>query len=345
MNQLSLFTALVLLAAGMLLSPAEGQAQSFGVPGSFTRIGISPRGMSMGNAMSASTTGETPAIYNPALSALDSGYRHLDLSTAALKYDRNLHSLSLRLPMPPTAGLSLHLINAKVGKIDGRNSSGYHTGMLSTNEFKLAGQFGIRLTDHLYAGIGISWFLANYHTEVPNATSVGLDFGILVTAHERLRLAVTVRDLLAGYDLDTSGLYSTESRQGGIARFPLRYITGFSLAIAEELSLNGEVELRSSSLSKMSGGTALNADTREAFSGKVWRSYFRMGTEYHLHERFTIRGGLQINEPGFANSIQPAGGFSVHLPYDKYAPSVDYAFVREPSGISSMHVFALRFRL
>src|SRR5690625_5880126 len=99
MNQLSLFTALVLLAAGMLLSPAEGQAQSFGVPGSFTRIGISPRGMSMGNAMSASTTGETPAIYNPALSGLDIGYRLLDLSTAASNYDRYLQSLYLHLSM------------------------------------------------------------------------------------------------------------------------------------------------------------------------------------------------------------------------------------------------------
>src|SRR5690625_4265001 len=145
--------------------------------------------------------------------------------------------------MPPTAGLSLHLMNAKVGEIDGRNSSGYHTGMLSTNEFKLAGQFGIRLTDHLYAGIGISWFLANYHTEVPNATSVGLDFGILVTAHERLRLALTVRDLLAGYDLDTSGLYGTDSRQGGSARFPGRYITGFSLSLSIEFSFNAEVVL------------------------------------------------------------------------------------------------------
>src|SRR5690625_4677891 len=170
MNQLSLFTALVLLAAGMLLSPAEGQAQSFGVPGSFTRIGISPRGMSMGNAMSASTTGETPAIYNPALSALDSGYRHLDLSTAALKYDRNLHSLSLRLPMPPTAGLSLHLINAKAGKIDGRNSSAYHTGILSTNDFKLAAQIGIRLTDHPHAAIAASCHARTYHTELPTPT-------------------------------------------------------------------------------------------------------------------------------------------------------------------------------
>lgn len=345
MNRLFLFITLLILTAGVVLAPANGNAQSFGSPGSFTRIGISPRGMSMGNAMSASVTGETPAIYNPALSALDSGYRHLDLSTAAMKFDRNLHSVSLRLPMPPTAGLSLQLMNAKVGNIDGRNSSGYHTSMLSTNEFKLSGQFGIRLTEHLFAGVGISWFLANYHAEVPNATSVGLDFGILITAHERVRLAMTVRDILAAYDFDTSGLYGTDSRPGDFSRFPVRYITGISFAIAEELSLNGEFELRSSSLHKMSSRNTLNADVNETSSRKVLRTYFRLGTEYHLHERFTIRGGVKINEPGFANSIQPAGGFSVHLPYDKYSPSVDYAFIREPSGLSAMHVFALRFRL
>src|SRR5690625_7443103 len=91
-----------------------------------------------------------------------------------------------------------------------------------------------------------------YHTEVPNATSVGLGFGILVTAHERLRLAVTVRELLAGYDLDTSGLYSTESRHGGIARFPVRYITGISHAIEEQLSIDVAVDPASRTLSKMS---------------------------------------------------------------------------------------------
>lgn len=339
------FTIIVCVSVLIGFVPEPAVSQSFGTAGSFTKIGFSPRGISMGNAMSASAAGPTPAFYNPALSAIQSDYRHVDISTSAMKFDRSLHTASVHLQLPPSAGLSFHLMNAKVSNIDGRNSSGYHTGMLSANEFMFSGQFGIRISELFHAGIGFSYFLANYHPEVPNTTSIGIDFGVLIKAQSRLHIAVAVKDLLAGYDFDTSDLYGTENRTDNKSHFPVRYITGLSFLFSENLIINGEFEIRNSSLKMKDTSDRENSGNASAEPSDKISSFFRTGAEYHLHERFSLRAGLQANEFSHSISIQPAGGFSLHLPYDKFSPSIDYAFLREPSGISSMHVFALRFRL
>ena len=40
-----------------------------------------------------------------------------------------------------------------------------------------------------------------------------------------------------------------------------------------------------------------------------------------------------------------SAGFSINLPFDRFSPSIDYAFVREPYGVANMHVFAIRMNL
>lgn len=336
---------LIILFASAGFVPEYVFSQSFGTAGSFTRIGFSPRGISMGNAMTASVTGQTPGFYNPALSAIKSDYRHADLSTSAMKFDRKLHTASVRFQLPPSAGLSFHLMNAKVDNIDGRNSSGYHTGMLSVNEFMFSGQFGIWFSERFHAGIGISYFLANYHSEIPNATSVGIDLGVLIHLSNSLRIALTAKDLLAAYDFDTSELYGSEARTNSNFQFPDRYIAGISYSPGEDLTINGEFEIRNNSLNIRESETTDPSAPDRLTSHNGISTFFRSGAEYHLHERITLRTGIQANEAGHSISIQPAAGFSLHLPYDKFAPSIDYAFLREPSGLSAMHVFALRFRL
>jgi len=72
----------------------------------------------------------------------------------------------------------------------------------------------------------------------------------------------------------------------------------------------------------------------------------RLGARYRIHTRITIRSGVQamdLNHDTF--SIQPTAGFSLHLPYDRLSPAIDYAFVREPSNISTMHVFSIRLQI
>ncbi|MDZ7659214.1 hypothetical protein [Fodinibius sp.] len=72
----------------------------------------------------------------------------------------------------------------------------------------------------------------------------------------------------------------------------------------------------------------------------------KIGSGFQLHERITLRGGWQVND---LSSIKQTNhfstGFSVHLPFDLFSPSVDYAFVQEPNNISYMHTFGIQLKL
>jgi hypothetical protein len=75
---------------------------------------------------------------------------------------------------------------------------------------------------------------------------------------------------------------------------------------------------------------------------KLWR----IGASYHIHKRFTLRAGWQVNDLKQSGETNiPSLGFSVHLPFDHFSPSIDYAFLREPDGVANMHVFSLRLIL
>ena len=71
----------------------------------------------------------------------------------------------------------------------------------------------------------------------------------------------------------------------------------------------------------------------------------KLGGTWHAHERFTLRAGYRITDTQVTGSGSISTGFSVHLPFDNFAPSFDYAFISEPYGISNIHVFALRLHL
>jgi hypothetical protein len=73
--------------------------------------------------------------------------------------------------------------------------------------------------------------------------------------------------------------------------------------------------------------------------------YIRSGTRYRLHERVAVRVGLKFEDLEGESVLLPSAGFSLMLPYDRFSPSIDYAFVREASQLTTMHVFALRLHL
>lgn len=324
-------------------------AQNGGHAGSFSRMGFSPRGMAMGNAMSSVYQEGSYSYYNPALSAAPMKHTLFDLSTAALKFDRNLHMVTTHFQLPPSAGFSLYLMNARVGGIDGRTSSGYHTEMLSTNEFQLSGNFGLRFSEKIWGGVGVSYNLANFHSDVPNTTTIGIQVGILFKPTKNISISGVVKDLLASYDFDTSDLYNTERRTDTVFSFPTRIIGGVSAQITKNLLLSSDIELRLHSFQTKQlvfdndeFGAVEQTITNNSTSSST---YVRTGLRHHLHERLTLRGGIQLNEVGKENILQPSAGFSIHLPYDRFSPTIDYAFMREPSQLSTMHVFAIRLHI
>jgi hypothetical protein len=321
-------------------------AQSGGFAGSFSRMGFSPRGMAMGNTMTAVHHDGSYGYYNPALAAAPADGVQFDLGTAALRFDRQLHMLTSHFQLPPSAGFSVSLINARVSDIDGRSSSGYHTEMLTTSEYQVIGNFGLRFSDRFWGGIGIKYNLANLHDEIPNTSSIGLDAGVYIQPLSVWTLAFAVKDLLSSYSVDSSDLYGTDTAPR-IYDFPTRLIAGTSYQLSELwlISFDFETRLQQSEINRLVSdhNGAGERMVRQDISSIT--RFARLGTRYLIHERITLRGGLQLNQPGDENQLQPSAGFSLHLPYDRFSPSIDYAFMREPSQLSTMHVFAIRLNI
>lgn len=316
------FSAILCLA----LMPLFTVAQPSGFAGSFSRVGFGPRGMGMGNALIAAESQGIYAYYNPALAAAETTGNQLDFSTALMTFGRNLHSLNATFALPPEAGINVALLNANVEGIDGRTSSGYSADELSTHEYQLLTAFGIRFHDKLSAGIGIKLNLANYHPELSNAKGAGFDVGLLYAMTETFSLGFALQDLLATYTWNSSELYGGESQAGDTERFPTRYTFGAALQVEPQLLLAFSYGL-------------LNHD------GLIFHQ-LNIGGNWDLHERLSVRAGWQIDDlEQLAISNRPSAGFSVHLPFDSLAPSVDYAFLLEPNQISSMHVFGLKLNL
>ena len=300
-------------------------AQTGGSAGAFSRIGFGPRGMAMGNTLSSVTSEGIYSYYNPALAARAQTGNQVDLSTAAMSFDRSFNTATGTFRLPPSAGISISLINANVSGIDGRSTDGYNTGSLQTHEYQVASAMGIAISSKFSAGIGLKYYIADFHTELSSASTLGLDIGALYTISKDWQLGLTVRDLLASYSWDSSTLFGDES-SGRTDNFPTQYRLGASFSGISDLLIS------------IDGGQTV-------FENQTANN-LRLGSSYQLHERITIRAGWQINELASPKkSSHGSAGFSVHLPFDLLAPSIDYVFVQEGNNISYMHSFGLRLNI
>ncbi len=315
----------------ILLNASALLAQSGGYTGSFQRLGFGPRGMAMGNAMVSVTGDGVYGYYNPALAAHISENRQIDISSAVMQFDRKLNMVNAHFNLPPSAGFGLYLIHAGVSDIDGRTNSGYHTQMLSTNEFQLGSQFGIRLTPRIWSGIGLKFNMARFHTELSSSRAFGADIGFLIQFTENIFTAITIQDLLATYQWSAGDLYSDDFNITTEHSFPVRLKGGISYIPSDSFLFASEFEYRIHSVPE--NGSGINS------------TYLRLGGRYYMHERFTLRGGIRILDMKTDLTSTFSTGFSIHLPFDKFSPSIDYTFAQEPNKVSNLHVFALRLMI
>ncbi|MFO7847535.1 MAG: PorV/PorQ family protein [Balneolaceae bacterium] len=333
----------------MVLPSAVALAQAGGFTGSFSRMGFAPRGMAMGNALVATPHEGAYAYYNPAYAARPANHIQVDLSTSALAFDRKLHMASGQFQLPPSAGISVAILNGRVSDIDGRTQSGYTTETFSTNEYQLLTNFGIRFSETFWGGIGIKINRSDFHSEISPESSLGVDFGLFKQTG-KIGIGLAVQDLFAQTNYDTSSLFGNNTGGARSNNFPTRFKFGGSYLYNRDLMVSAEYEirvLRSERLreeTSLVGGRPVTNSIREDVTTNS--QFFRVGTRYALHPRATLRAGIQANDLNHSNfSIQPTAGFSLHLPLDQFSPSVDYAFMREPSGISTMHVFSIRLNI
>jgi len=299
-------------------------AQYGGAASSFSRIGFGPRGMAMGNALTSVTEEGIYSYYNPALAAYVSEGNQIDISTAAMSFDRSFNTANGTFRLPPTGGISVSLVNANVDNIDGRSIDGYDTGTLATHDYMLSAALAQHL-GKLSIGIGLKYYIANYHTDLSKAKTLGLDLGLLYRISPKLKAGLAIHDLLASYHWNSSTLYGDNSSAKN-NHFPRRIRLGISYDVIKDLVLSIEA------------GHSVY-DNRSI-------NNFRIGSSWKLHKRITVRAGWQIRDLlAVKTSNHFSAGFSIHLPFNWLSPSIDYAFVQEANNVSYMHVFGLQLNL
>lgn len=305
----------IALLASMLCSASF--AQIGGTAGAFARMGYNARGMAMGNALTAMRHGAITTYYNPALAPF-AEKQTASASVGFLSLDRHINFLNYSQNAPPTAGFSIGLINAGVSRIDGRDNDGIHTEDYSTSENQFHLSFANKFDQRVSLGVTVKLYYFKLLDQV-SSTTVGFDFGALISATDELSLGIAVQDIGSKYKWDTTPIYG-QSGTNTSDKFPTLYRGGLSYKLPESY-----------------GVVSLDV---EGSSEKTF--VVRMGTEIQIHEFVAIRGGLDrwnLND----NTIgtKPSLGFGLRKPFDDWTPTLDYAFVFEPFTPEGMHIITL----
>ena len=302
-------------AFASLCQPAY--AQLGGTAGAFSRMGFGARGIGMGNAMTAVTTGDIFGYYNPALISWTE-YRSVSASFGILSLDRHLNFLGYSQQLRPNAGISAGIINAGVSNIDGRDADGEQTGPMKTSENEVFFSFSNKFKAGFSLGITIKLLYYHLYTDV-STTTVGLDAGFLMPVSNAVTIGATVRDMNSKYRWDTSPVYGQQGTTS-TEEFPELYTIGASWKLPDSLGL-------------------VSADF-EASNKKTLTA--RLGVEVPLIPELTVRAGvdrIDLKEKG--NGIEPAFGFTARRVLGDWTPAVNYAFVLEPFSPTAMHIVSL----
>lgn len=323
-------------------------SQNGGFAGNANKVGLNPKSMAMSNAMTANTSENVYAHYNPALASIKRDYTQLHLGVSSLRFDRVHQTVGASFQLPPNAGLSVELIRSGVNDIDGRTASGYPTGEFDTSEYQLLGAFGMRFSEQLYAGVGFKLNYSKLHEQMDASTGVGLDLGLIYKLNSNINLGFALQDLLAEYSFNSAELYGLTQSRNVINKFPTRVKWGLSYEEADfNISTDFEVQILESEVQKtesiINNGIPQFLESTSTVKNNL--KQFRIGGEWLAHERFTLRGGYNLPDLGQISSWGASTGFSIYLPFDKFRPTIDYAFVLEPNRIANIHVFALSLQL
>ena len=303
-------------------------------PGSFSRIGFGARGIAMGNAMSSVIEGELVSYYNPAVTpfqennSFQAGYSFLsfDRSLNFINFTRKFDFYSKKdslidNPKPrSTAGLSIGVINAGIGSIDGRDNNGLPTGELSTSENQFFIGLANKFSEKFSIGIAVKFYYYKLYEEV-TTTSLGFDIGALYRVSENFNVSLVVSDINSKYEWDTSPVYG---KDGIISedKFPNLRKIGVSYN-NKEIGILGSIEFENSS-----------AKT----------NIIRAGIEYNIYDRFYLRGGIdQFNISNTDWLIKPAFGFSFFKSFDSFVVGIDYAFQIEQYSSADRHIIGVNF--
>lgn len=283
-------------------------------PGSFSRMGFGARGMAMGNAGNAITLGSLGSYYNPATIAFTKTPA-FEASVGLLSLNRSLQFAHFTTRIPPAAGFSISAVRAGVSNIDGRNRDGLHTGYLSVAENLFSFSFGVRISEHIAAGLSIKLFHYNLYDDM-SSTTVGLDLGVLYSLNQNISFAAGVKDINSKYKWNSTVLYEQQGRTTE-DNFPVLFHAGGAYLSKDKtllLSLHGEYS-------------------------EAYDFILRAGVEAFVTEQIILRGGIDNVLDDVLS--KPSLGIGIRYPVRDWLPSFNYTLVFEPRAPSSFHVLSV----
>jgi len=324
-----IIVAIILLSVNTFTQPKFTEINS--KVGAFSRMGFGARGIGMGNAMSAVTSGNLVSYYNPALSPFQEN-NSAQIGYSLLSLDRSLNFLSftkkfdffsskdtsINKKPSRTAGISAGIINAGVSGIDGRDNNGLSTGELSTSENQFFLSVANRFSEKFSIGISVKFYYYKLYEEI-TSSALGLDIGALYKINDNWNVSLMLSDINSKYDWDTAPIYG----QQGLTttdNFPLLKKVGVSY-------YNHEIKLL----------TAIEFENSDAGT-----NFLRFGAEYNIYENLFLRGGFdQFNLSNTEAGLKPSLGFSYSKSLGDWIIGVDYAFMMEQYSSSDRHIIGL----
>jgi len=320
------FLILVIFVLGLNLS--EAQVGSYA--GTFSRMGFGARGLGMSNAMVSNIYGDVSGLYNPALATFqEDGLVNLGYSFLSLDRKLNFVGFTKKFKLPKQqsggAGITLGWINAGVADIDGRDNDTRSIGLFSTfeNEFYLGTAFIV--SDQVSLGIGFKLYYAKLFSDV-TATSFAIDFGGIYKANEKLAFGLSLKDIGAKYQWQTSQLYgslgnSTEDKFPKILDLGATYLLPKNygvVSLALQQYFNPENK----------------PDSLGIVPEKTNNSVLRFGVELNVIRQVKFRAGIDrvdFSADDFAGNLKPSFGLGLNKSFSKnISLGIDYSFQLEP---------------
>lgn len=310
-------TGRILNIAFFCLLVQSAFAQEYVSTGAFSRMGFGARGMGMGNAVTAVTSGQITGYYNPALPAFAAS-RVGSAGFGFLSLDRYFNVLSYTQAIKPTGGLSFGIINAGVRHIDGRDGDGNQTEEYATTENQFSLAFSNQITNGVSIGIAAKLYYARLFEEV-SSTTVGFDVGFAARITDEVTIGGVIKEIGSKYKWETSTIYGTNGRTS-TDKFPTIGRFGVSYTLPDRSGLvSGEFET----------------------SGGLYDA-LKFGAEYNFNEHVTVRAGIdRWSLSSRDTGPKPTFGFTVSNAFEALTPSLTYAFIAEPVAPTGIHIVSL----
>lgn len=320
--------AAALVISGIFAAIPARAAQLGGQAGSFSRIGLGPERVAMGDCGTALTGAGMSWFYNPAATSLlkerqaSLGYRFLSL-------DRELMYIGVSSPLKGHAAVAFGFVRGATDNIDARDSNGERFDILSASDNLIHATFSLNPHPMVALGVSLKWLIASIPDILDDdktlyAYGMGIDLGARVSLRPNLAIGIQARDINAKYSWDATDVWNdgTGAKDDAfptLIRFGAAYDPRPDVTITSDLIVNA-------------GDVGSSSEAFDLHAGGEWR------TPLEDEKNLALRAGWNGSAPSF--------GLGLDLKLRKNLRArFDYAYIFEKVAPSGSHLIGWIFSL